>query len=175
TVFTRSGLPFTVVDVGTTTTLNGENFGGTVPAQIVTGGTTNGSCGKPNATPDAAGNVNPCLNGAAFASPTSLSFNQARNQFRGPHYFNTDFTVMKSFKLTERASLGLGLQFFNLFNHANFDLPVNDISSFNGTPATAGDFGTIVSTVNTPTSILGSFLGGDASPRLIQLKAQFKF
>jgi len=32
-----------------------------------------------------------------------------------------------------------------------------------------------VSQVNPPTSILGSFLGGDASPRLIQLKGQLTF
>jgi hypothetical protein len=49
----------------------------------------------------------------------------------------------------------VGAQFFNLFNHPNFDQPVSDIS----TP----DFGTIISAVNTPSSILGSFLGGDAS------------
>jgi hypothetical protein len=29
--------------------------------------------------------------------------------------------------------------------------------------------------VSPPTSILGSFLGGDASPRLIQLKANITF
>jgi hypothetical protein len=34
---------------------------------------------------------------------------------------------------------------------------------------------TIISTVNTPTSILGSFLGGDASPRLIQFKGTLTF
>ncbi len=28
---------------------------------------------------------------------------------------------------------------------------------------------------STPTSVLGSFLGGDASPRLIQLKGTFTF
>jgi hypothetical protein len=42
------------------------------------------------------------------------------------------------------------------------DQPVGDVSNPN--------FGSIISTVNTPTSILGSFLEGDASPRLIQLK-----
>jgi hypothetical protein len=84
---------------------------------------------------------------------------------------------MKNTKLTEKTSLGIGFQFFNLFNHPNFDQPFNDIAAFAGpgSPASPGDFGTIVSTVNTPTSILGSFLGGDASPRLIQLKAEFKF
>jgi hypothetical protein len=54
-----------------------------------------------------------------------------------------------------------------LFNHPNFDQPVGDISNPN--------FGSIISTVNTPTSILGSFLGGDASPRLIQFKGTLTF
>jgi hypothetical protein len=44
---------------------------------------------------------------------------------------------------------------------------VNDIASSN--------FGTIINTVSTPTSIVGSFLGGDASPRLLQIKAQLIF
>jgi outer membrane receptor protein involved in Fe transport len=175
TLFARTGLPFTVIDGGTASVLNGDNFGGTLPAQII-GPTTNGSCGKTAATPNATtGNVDtPCLNGAGFASPTSLAFNQERNQFRGPKFFDTDFTVQKSIKLRERLNLAFAVQFFNLFNHPNFDLPVRDISAF-ASPASPGNFGTIVRTVNTPTSILGSFLGGDASPRLIQLKASLRF
>ncbi len=38
-----------------------------------------------------------------------------------------------------------------------------------------GSNGIIYTTANTPTSILGAFLGGDASPRLIQLKGTFVF
>ena len=60
-----------------------------------------------------------------------------------------------------------GLQFFNLFNHYNFSLANSNIAG--------GQFGTIQSGVNPPTSILGSFLGGDAAPRLIQVKAQLVF
>ena len=92
-----------------------------------------------------------------------------RNLFRGPSYFDTDFTVMKNTKIPkwEHANLGIGFQFFNLFNHPNFNLPVNAINN----PL----FGTLQSTVSTPTSILGSFLGGDASPRLIQLKCSLTF
>ena len=76
---------------------------------------------------------------------------------------------MKNTKLPkwESANLGIGLQFFNLFNHPNFNLPSNDITN--------PFFGTVQATVNPPTSILGSFLGGDASARLIQVKAQFTF
>ena len=57
---------------------------------------------------------------------------------------------------------------FNLFNHPNFANPGHDINS----PATAGF---ITNTINTPTSILGSGLGGDASRRLVQLKGVFRF
>ena len=115
----------------------------------------------------------PCLNAAGFNAPGSLvAFgNQERNQFRGPAYFDTDFAVMKHTRLyhMERGELNFGFQFFNLFNHPNFDNPVADIAN------AAGHFGLVTRTVNTPTSILGSFLGGDASPRLIQLKAEIKF
>jgi hypothetical protein len=95
--------------------------------------------------------------------------NQHRNQFTGPRYFDTDMTIMKYTKIPhwETAKLGIGAQFFNLFNHRNFQPPINDINS--------GAFGQVQGTVNPPTSILGSFLGGDASPRLIQLTAKFNF
>jgi outer membrane receptor protein involved in Fe transport len=176
TVFARSGLPFSVIDSDASATLNAQNYGGTILADVV-GPSRSGSCGRANATPDpATGNPPPpCLNFAGFASPTSVAVNQARNQFRGPHFFDTDLTVMKNTKLGEKASLGLGVQFFNLFNHPNFDQPIADIAAGSADPVNGGSFGTIASTVNTPTSILGSFLGGNASPRLIQLKAEFKF
>jgi hypothetical protein len=44
---------------------------------------------------------------------------------------------------------------------------VNDVNN--------GNFGHVLDTVNTPTSILGSFLGGDASPRLVQLTVKINF
>jgi hypothetical protein len=173
TIFSRSGLPFSVIDSDTTATLNGQNYGGTILASSVGTGTA-GSCGRPNATPDPTTGVQPaCLNFNGFVSPTSIVATQGRNQFRGPNYFDTDFTVMKYTKIGERANLGIGFQFFNLFNHPNFDQPINDIAA--GDVAAGGQFGTIISTVNTPTSILGSGLGGNASPRLIQLKAEIKF
>ena len=62
----------------------------------------------------------------------------------------------------------MGFQFFNLFNHPNFQIPLADDTY-------GPSNGIIYTTANTPTSILGAFLGGDASPRLIQLKASFNF
>ena len=167
TIFARSGLPFTVVDGNQTGNLSAYNYGGTLSgagafvfANYLGGAPPSCSSGAVK---------KPCLTSAMF-SPTSTGFGtQRRNQFYGPKYFDTDFTVMKNFKVPhwEAARIGVGAQFFNLFNHPNFDQPVGDVSNPN--------FGSIISTVNTPTSILGSFLGGDASPRLIQFKGSLTF
>ena len=67
----------------------------------------------------------------------------------------------------ENLSLGMGVQMFNAFNHPNFGLPDNGVGD-------AG-FGQILYMAMPPTSILGAGLGGDASPRMIQLKVQLQF
>jgi hypothetical protein len=46
-------------------------------------------------------------------------------------------------------------------------MPVGNVAS--------SQFGNVLRTVSGPTSPFGSVLGADASPRLIQLKAQFTF
>jgi hypothetical protein len=93
--------------------------------------------------------------------------NQSRNQYRGPGYFDTDLAVLKSFRIREGLKLAIGAQFFNVLNHPNFSPPVSNIEN--------PFFGLITSTVSAPTSILGSLLGGDASPRLIQLHGEVRF
>ena len=166
TVFVRSGLPFSVIDgnaIGTLGGLNYQTLGGDLVLANWNGqGAT--TCGSSANNP-----ARPCLNPANFTPATTGFGQQGRNQFYGPHYFNTDMSIMKSFPVPrfEGARLWVGAQFFNLFNHPNFDQPVQDIAN--------PQFGNIVTTVATPTSIVGSFLGGDASPRLIQLTARFTF
>jgi hypothetical protein len=73
----------------------------------------------------------------------------------GPGFFDYDLSIMKNFKIPhwEAGKLGVGFQFFNLFNHPNFDKPINDIAQG------AGLFGTITNLVSVPTSILRSFVG----------------
>ena len=67
----------------------------------------------------------------------------------------------------ENASLGIGAQFFNAFNHPNFGLPSNDIQDFG--------FGWIFNPAGSPTSLTGNNTGGDTARRLIQLKVQIQF
>jgi hypothetical protein len=94
---------------------------------------------------------------------------QRRNQVYGPWFFDTDLTLMKNFRVPhwEGAEFQIGAQAFNILNHTNFDQPINNLGN--------GQFGQIVYTVGPPTSIFGSFLGGDPSPRALQIRAQLKF
>jgi hypothetical protein len=103
-------------------------------------------------------------------SGMSVNFAQGRNRFRGPSYVNVDFAVMKNTKIPrwENAKLGIGLQFFNFFNHANFAFP--DPLSSDGT-----SFGQIFYLEQPATTLLGSTNQTNAARRMIQLKAQLQF
>jgi len=163
TIFARSGLPYSVVDGGLDGILSAQNFGGVVLPQFLGGPTSN--CGEGAAT-----GVTPCVTVAQFVpSGTEKNFvGGLRNIFRGPDYWNTDFTAQKLTKIPrwEKGEFGVAFQFFNLFNHPNFNLPNNDLT---------GALGSISSAVSEPTSILGSGLGGDASVRIIQIKTSLTF
>jgi len=159
--FARSGLPFTVVD-GTNTYNNASAFiygPLSIPNVLAQ---TEGSCVNPLST---------CLNAANFSSVTGSTFsNETRNQFRGPHFFDSDFSVNKNFKLTERMAFGVGANFYNVFNHPNFDLPV-DVYQGPG----QGSFGQIVSTALPPTGPYGSFFANLPSARVIQFQGKLVF
>ncbi len=57
--------------------------------------------------------------------------NESRNAVRGPGYADVDLSAMKNFTLTERLHLQFRAESFNVANHANFGLPIADISSTN--------------------------------------------
>ena len=165
TLFRHGGLPFTVVSSNVTGALEGSNYGNgsqQVFADVL--GPSTGSCSA-----SAAGLNSPCLLASNFADPVNNWGQQRRNQYRGPGYFNTDFAVEKAFGIAkwETAQFSVGARFFNVLNHPNFNFPVMNLDS--------PQFGQIIQTVSSPTSIFGSGLGADASPRLIQLQAKVVF
>jgi hypothetical protein len=196
-IFARTGFPYTVIDFAESGNLVTKNSFGliyAVPAGPLGSGP---SCGEGAAIPLAPhpcqppqvladGTTNPqarflqsgCETGfnTGHLGPfpdckgPPVTFAQGKNHFRGPSYFNTDFAIMKNTRIPhwENAVLGIGLQFFNLFNHPNFGFP--DILSSDQT------FGQILGLEQPPTSILGAFGGSvSVSPRMIQLKAQLQF
>jgi len=172
TIFRHSGLPFTAYSSVLTGALQGTNYGPGNGNQYIFADQTGGfaNCSGAAATVNAAGlAAAPCATLAGFPDPTNTFGNQRRNQNRGPGYFDSDFAVEKGFGIPkwEGAQFSLGARFFNVFNHPDFYFPVMNNSS--------SQFGQIIQTVSTPTSIYGSGLGADASPRVIQLQAKFQF
>lgn len=169
TLFARSGLPYSVVDSALSANLTASNnyFSQVLP--VFLGGPT--SCQVTSvAGPNCLSPNGPSSSAAEFNVGGENAFTSGmRNVFRGPRFFNADVALMKSTPLPfwEGARLGIGVQVYNVLNHPNFGLPVNNAASPN--------FGEILNTVSSPTSIFGSFLGADSSPRLIQLKATFTF
>jgi len=85
------------------------------------------------------------LNLNAFAQPASSSTDPpygapgdlGRNAIYGPGYKNLDFSITKNTQVTERVSLQLRAEFFNVLNHPDFSQPNHTIvPGFvnNGTP-----------------------------------------
>jgi len=170
--FWRTGLPFSVGDDN----WQGAIFdgGSTIFAQPIAGqqAQVSGGCGSAAASFNGSGT--PCLNAAAFINSAAATFtgystfsSQVRNQYRGPHYFDMDLALFKMFNIHEKASFGIGMQAFNVFNHPDFGLPDSAIGD--------STFGQISSMANTPTSPYGNFLGFDSSIRVIQLSAKIIF
>jgi hypothetical protein len=172
TVFHHTGFPFSIVDSALTATNYPQGFFLAAQANGVK------SCGGSAVFNNATGTTaNPCAIAAGigmagtpnYVDPSAFG-QQQRNQVIAPSYTDTDFSIVKGFKIphSDTGRLQVGAQFFNLFNHPNFGPPGNDINN----PSTLG---AITTDLSTPTSILGSFLGGNADPRLIQLKGAITF
>jgi hypothetical protein len=70
-----------------------------------------------------------------------------RDAITGPGFLNTDFSVTKNTKITERFNLQFRSEMFDLLNHPNFGNPVLTVTS--------GSFGKIQST-RFPTGDFGS-------------------
>ena len=84
--------------------------------------------------------VSPCV--AGVCHPGDLG----RDAILGPGFVNTDFSLMKTTKITERFNLEFRAELFDIFNHPNFGNPVLNVlsSSFGQIQSTrvpTGDFG----------------------------------
>ncbi len=66
----------------------------------------------------------------AFATETYGGFGTAnRRFFHGPGFLNTDFALEKNTKVTETTSVQFRAEFFNIFNHTQFNNPNGNFSS----------------------------------------------
>jgi hypothetical protein len=188
TVFWHSGLPFSVLSAPYSANGNGIVQGsGPQYASVVPGV-------SPYEHNPISGVTQPgtlqWLNPAAFVSSvdpstgactggdnaTNCQFgNLGRNALRGPDFTWSDFYLTKWFRLNERVKLRIDGQFFNVFNHPNFGLPVLGYAGIPGKPSTQTGFGALTYTTSPPTGLLGVGLGGDSSPRMIAFQARLEF
>ncbi len=94
--------------------------------------------------PGACGSVAPCVN---FLTPSSFQLpalgtfgTEGKGSFYGPDLLNLDVGIFKNFILTERLKVQFRTEFFNIFNHANFNPPTTSLSSAGfGSITTAND------------------------------------
>jgi hypothetical protein len=150
------------------------------------------------------GGVN-LLNAAAFAAPCTVDSNPAdatygeciggwhpgsegRNAFNAPNYANFDFSLTKTSHLSERVTMELRADFFNILNHANlcnplmpgFGLDAFATSHVAGSRLVAGLDPTangpqFVATTATPDVGNGNPYLGGGGPRGAELAAHFTF
>jgi len=144
------------------------------------------------------------LNMAAFAAPCTLDSlgncvdghpgSEGRNAFNSPNYANFDFSVTKLSHLTERITMQLRADIFNILNHANLSnplLPGFAVDAFTnshvvgnrivaGLDPTASQNGILngpqfVRTTATPDVGSGNPYLGGGGPRTMQLAVRFAF
>jgi hypothetical protein len=101
---------------------------------------------RPSLNPNFTGQVihggpNRYFNPAAFIQPLPGTYgNAGRNTLQGPGLAETDVSLGKKFSLSDRLDLQFRSEFFNVFNHSNFNTPnpVVYASATGGPSPTAG-------------------------------------
>ena len=165
-VTVRSGYPFTIYDCS----FVGSTCARIIPTGPITKNSKPPSTGDPNtftyidlsAFRNASGAViNPVPPGADGANynfgpfPANMS---KRNAFYGPGFWNVDTGIYKSIHFTERVSLQLRGELFNVFNHANMFIDY-------GSPDVSGVVG----------DNIGNVLSYKNGRRNVQLAAKLNF
>jgi hypothetical protein len=154
TLFFRTGEPFSVYRSGSSYGLSGAT-NDRILIDYLSGRT---NCTNP---------ASQCLTISQFATSQTNFGNVSRNFFRGPKYFNSDFSIFKNFQIRESMGFTLVADAFNVFNHPSFANAINNRA--------LGTFGYITSTVSAPNSPYGNFQGAAVSGRVLQLGLKFKF
>jgi len=138
------------------------------------------------------------LNMAAFAAPCTEDGNgncinghpgsEGRNAFNAPNYTNFDFSLTKTTHLTEKVTMEIRVDTFNIFNHPNLSnplLPGFGIDAFGAShvdgnrlvagadPAANG--AQFVPTTATPDVASGNPYLGGGGPRSAQFAVHFTY
>jgi hypothetical protein len=173
-MYIYSGPPFSATDSKIPSQVNSAGGVLTPLADLIVSSANNTSCGR------AAINT-PCLpktDFATYASNSGVSTpiqtdwgNVSPNSFRGPGYFDIDAQISREFRIREKMSFTLGIQAYNVLNHANFAMGATATTY----SVSAASFGFVTTTLGPPTSIYGTGQGASVSGRLAVLTGRFTF
>jgi hypothetical protein len=84
-----------------------------------------------------------------FSAPClGCAGNLGRNTFVGPGYWNLDTSLFKNFRLSDRFRLQFRAEAFNIFNHTNFQLGIENVGSSGNNRLNSLHFGKAGSTFN---------------------------
>jgi len=143
-----SGLPFTVFQ-GLDTLGFGTGVANPRPNFVGSGNPVTGNPGGLYFNPN-----------AFVAAPLGTFGNSGRLSLRGPAFNDTDLAVTKDTKIRENVGLQFRAEFFNIFNHVNWGVPImgngsaNLFTAFaNGVPIRNANAGKILYDVGTPRQI----------------------
>jgi len=108
------------------------------------------------------------INSAAFCAPSAIGNgtgfgNGPTGNILGPGQSNWDMSFAKLIKIRETQSLEFRAEFFNTFNHPQFQVFLNDSDVSDRLPADGGNGG------------LGTITSSSVNPRVIQLALKFLF
>lgn len=144
----QTGTPLTITQSGDTLTTNIGAAASTLRPNLI---------GDPNGT----GSVTQWFNTAAFARATTTYGTAGRGIIRGPGINNWDLSVMKTFRFTEATNLQFRTEFFNAFNHPQYNNPGTNVTfNADGTISNPTTFGVITTSRN---------------PRIIQFGLKLNF
>jgi hypothetical protein len=153
----QGGTPFSGVDFENDTSLTGEFSD---RWNVI---------GKPSSIPNFS-TSGPIPVEQVLAQPAFGSFgNSGRNTFRGPNLKNWDLSLVKTWKATERVSVQLRSEFFNVLNHPNF---ANPAILFNNDLGFLDTFGLVTAT---PDVAGANPVIGTGGPRSIQFGLKIRY
>jgi len=165
TIFYRRAFPFTILDGATVGAIANNNMAtAAIIAQPIPGITqrtfSNGAqCAAVG-----------CFTAADFQDTTGFTGTPVgRNAFRGQGFFGGDASIRKDFRLTERLNFQIGLNAYNVFNHANYGDPANNTSG------AVGPFGQTIFMQSPPTSPYGAFAAAATDMRMAQIVGKLTF
>jgi hypothetical protein len=171
-VFYHTGFPFSILDGAALGAFQTDNLQfATIIAQPSSTFTQRNFS---NSNPCAVGLVTgfTCFGSGANSLATPTNFTNSvvgRNAFIGPGFFGMDFSLRKTFDLTERFKFQIGFNAYNVLNHLNYGTASGNSSG------AAGPFGQTFFTASMPTSPYGAFAAAATDQRICQIQGKLIF